>query len=88
MKRVGSLDVAQWLYSEDGKPVYCACGCRLRTDRVVKWCSNPRCEYYEMLQTGKSGSNKNENTASVVVERKRTLVRPTAHRTVRTLKRK
>lgn len=25
---------------------YCTCGCRLRTDLKIIWCSNPKCSYW------------------------------------------
>lgn len=45
-KRVGDLAFARW-YEDGGKPVYCACGRRLRTDTVVIWCSGPECLYFD-----------------------------------------
>jgi hypothetical protein len=45
-KVAGDLDVAHWKMIK-GVPVYCKCGCRLRTDTKIDWCSNPKCFYFK-----------------------------------------
>jgi hypothetical protein len=38
-KQTGDLDIARWVDKQ------CICGCRLRTDGKVQWCSSPKCNY-------------------------------------------
>ena len=48
-KRTGDPDIARWVRNKNGGFMYCpkGCGCKLRTDGLVIWCSYVECNYFE-----------------------------------------